>query len=282
MLTVYLNNTANSVPVRRMHSWGKKSLLTVRTVQNVSTLRGKTRFVGAFEKLRKTTVSFVMSVCLSVCPSAWNNSAPSGRIFMKFDISVFLENLTRITGSVHEDRCTLFIIPRSILLRMRSISDKMFRENWNTQFMFNSLFRKSCRLCDNVEKHCRAGEATDDSNDACTLHAGRLSLHTHTQNMLCNTTAFPLQQCLHERLTRGIFVNAAWLGELWPRCHITWKIKWDIHIAVSVLSVRCCRSWQHLLYPRHEDRLERRRVTALILFASFLLPAGEGAPDEAG
>jgi hypothetical protein len=69
MLTVYLNNTANSVPARRTHSSGKKSVLTVRTVQNVSTLRGKTRFVGAFEKLRKTTVSFVMSVCLSVCLS---------------------------------------------------------------------------------------------------------------------------------------------------------------------------------------------------------------------
>ena len=33
--------------------------------------------LGAFEKLRKTTVSFVMSVCPSVRPSAWNNSAPS-------------------------------------------------------------------------------------------------------------------------------------------------------------------------------------------------------------
>jgi hypothetical protein len=48
---------------------------------------------------------------------------------MKFDISVFLENMTRITGSVHEDDVHFFIIPRSILLRMRSISDKMFREN---------------------------------------------------------------------------------------------------------------------------------------------------------
>jgi len=42
--------------------------------------------LGAFEKLRKATISFVMFVRLSVCPSARNNSAPSGRIFMKFDI----------------------------------------------------------------------------------------------------------------------------------------------------------------------------------------------------
>jgi len=40
-----------------------------------------TQFLGSFAKLRKATTCFVMSVRLS----AWNNSAPTGRIFMKFD-----------------------------------------------------------------------------------------------------------------------------------------------------------------------------------------------------
>ena len=31
-------------------------------------------------------MSFRPSVCLSICPSSWNNWAPIGRIFMKFDI----------------------------------------------------------------------------------------------------------------------------------------------------------------------------------------------------
>jgi len=44
----------------------------------------------AFAILRKATVSFVMSVC----PFAWNTSSPTGRIFMKFDIWVFFENLS--------------------------------------------------------------------------------------------------------------------------------------------------------------------------------------------
>jgi hypothetical protein len=48
-------------------------------------------FLGAFAKLRKAIISFVMSVC----PSAWNNSAPTGWIFMKFDIWAFFENLSR-------------------------------------------------------------------------------------------------------------------------------------------------------------------------------------------
>ena len=45
-------------------------------------------FLGAFAKFRKAADSFVRSVCPSVC----NNSALTGRIFMKFDIWVFFEN----------------------------------------------------------------------------------------------------------------------------------------------------------------------------------------------
>ena len=39
-------------------------------------------FLGAFAQLLKATISVVMSVC----PSAWNNSATTGRILVKFDI----------------------------------------------------------------------------------------------------------------------------------------------------------------------------------------------------
>jgi len=54
---------------------------------------------------------------------------------------------TRITGSLHEDQYTFFIVSRSVLLRMRNVSDKSCRENQNTQFLFNTFFfRKSCRL----------------------------------------------------------------------------------------------------------------------------------------
>jgi hypothetical protein len=38
--------------------------------------------LGAFANLRQATINFVMFVR----PSAWNNSAPTKRIFMKFDI----------------------------------------------------------------------------------------------------------------------------------------------------------------------------------------------------
>ena len=68
-------------------------------------------------KIVETTTSFV--VCLSVFPSTWNSSAPTGRILMKFDIGVFFynplekvefhKNLTRITGTLYEHLCTFMI-----------------------------------------------------------------------------------------------------------------------------------------------------------------------------
>jgi hypothetical protein len=48
-------------------------------------------FLGAFAKLGRATVSLVMSVCPSFRSSVWIVSAPTGRIFMKFDIWLFVK-----------------------------------------------------------------------------------------------------------------------------------------------------------------------------------------------
>ena len=44
--------------------------------------------------------------------------------------------MTRNAGILNGDRYTLTTISRSILLRMRSVSDKICRENQNTHFIF--------------------------------------------------------------------------------------------------------------------------------------------------
>jgi hypothetical protein len=49
--------------------------------------------LGAFAKLQKTAIDFFVSVLPSASPSAWNDSAPTGRILIKFDIWVFFENI---------------------------------------------------------------------------------------------------------------------------------------------------------------------------------------------
>jgi hypothetical protein len=49
-------------------------------------------FLDAFAKLRKATISFVMFVCLSVCPSVWNNPAPTGLVLIKLDVEALCKS----------------------------------------------------------------------------------------------------------------------------------------------------------------------------------------------
>jgi hypothetical protein len=54
-----------------------------------------TLFLGAFAKLRKAVIDFVMFGSPSIRLSACNNSASTRRILIKFDIRDFFENLSR-------------------------------------------------------------------------------------------------------------------------------------------------------------------------------------------
>jgi len=44
------------------------------------------------------------SSCLSIRLSAWNKSLRTGRIFMKFDISIFRKSVEKIEVSLKSDR----------------------------------------------------------------------------------------------------------------------------------------------------------------------------------
>jgi len=57
----------------------------------------------------------------------------------------------------YEDQYTFLIISAQLFLEW-----EMFRENQNTRFIFSDFFQKSFHLWDNVEKYCRARQATDD------------------------------------------------------------------------------------------------------------------------
>ena len=54
--------------------------------------------------------------------------------------------MTRITGTLHGDQYAFVTISRSVLLIMRNVSDKSYRENENTHFMLYNFLRKSFRL----------------------------------------------------------------------------------------------------------------------------------------
>ena len=92
-------------------------------------------FLGAFAKLRKTTINCVMTVRPSFHLSAWYNAAPTERIFMKFDIEIFFESLLskfkvllksdKDKGYLSCEGQYIFLnISRSVLLRMKNVSGK--------------------------------------------------------------------------------------------------------------------------------------------------------------
>jgi len=107
-----------------------------------------TVFLRAFAKYRKATISFVVSVR----PPAWNNSAFTGRVSMKFYIWACLENLsrkfefneniTRKTGILHEDRYTFVLIHRLFIFRVRIFRTK-FVEKIKTWVVFSNFFKNS-------------------------------------------------------------------------------------------------------------------------------------------
>jgi hypothetical protein len=63
--------------------------------------------LGSFTKLRNETTSLVMCVCLSVCRSAWNKSAPTGWILIKIHVWVFFEISSKLGVWRAAGDCTL-------------------------------------------------------------------------------------------------------------------------------------------------------------------------------
>jgi len=106
-------------------------------------------FLGAFEKLRKATISFVMSVRLSpsVRPhetsrlplkgSSWDLMFEYLSKVQKIQVSLKLD---KNSGYFTWHQYTYLIISRSVLLIMKYVSDKGCREYQKTHFRFNNFF----------------------------------------------------------------------------------------------------------------------------------------------
>ena len=91
-------------------------------------------FLGALAKLRKATISCVMSVRPFFHLSAWNNTAPIVRIFMKFGTGVFFENLlSEFQFSLKSDKDKRYLAWRPIYISEHlsfssSRNEKYFRQ----------------------------------------------------------------------------------------------------------------------------------------------------------
>ena len=136
----------------------------------------------------------VEKYCRAVQDTDYNMAHFFANLSRKFQ---FHYTLPTITGTSHADRYTFFIISRSVLLRMRNVSDKSCRENWNSHFISSNVFSKIVPFMRYCGKILYSG-SENWKFGSCVLNAGYLRLQTHTLR-LCNHYCFPLQKWLHER-----------------------------------------------------------------------------------
>ena len=135
-------------------------------------VRGVASVLGAFTRLRKVTTSFSK---LSVRPSAWNNSAPTGRIFKRFRYEYFSKSADKTRVRLKPDKNNGYFTWRPMYIMtisrwMRTVSDKSCRENQNTHFMLNNFFLPQSRhIWDNVQKHGSARLQYNTANALCLL-----------------------------------------------------------------------------------------------------------------
>jgi hypothetical protein len=147
--------------------------------------------LGAFTKLRKTAAGFAVSVC----PSAWNISAPTGQIFIKFDIWVFFDNLSRKFRF------------RQCLTRIRVLYGKTCVYWWQHFALFflqwgmfqTNVFNNFFPIIVSLSLYCGVGQATDDNiiRRMLIVYWIPKAINTHPQCLILN--AFPLQQWFCER-----------------------------------------------------------------------------------
>ena len=99
--------------------------------------------------------------------------------------------MKRIKGTLHENQYTFLIISRSILLRMRNVSDKSCRENQLTHFVFSNFFFLENRAVYEMWKNTVQPERPQITIWPL-LTAFWIPTQTHSVYVIF--TAFPLQQ----------------------------------------------------------------------------------------
>ena len=120
----------------------------------------------------------------------------------------------KITGTLHEDRYTVFTY-LSVLLRMKNISDESCREYQETHFMLNKFLSEIRSVYELMwKKYGRSGQAIVDNikrrmRTVCWIITTTVALPEYVI-----LTAFPLQQWLHERASLLRYTYVAWLEML--------------------------------------------------------------------
>jgi hypothetical protein len=113
----------------------------------LTTVLAECTALGASAKLRKVTISFIMSVRLSIIPHGTTLFSLDGfsrsLIFGYFSKICFQKSFVKIRQECRyfiRNQFIFLIISRSVIFKMRNISGKSCREKRKTHFMFNNGF----------------------------------------------------------------------------------------------------------------------------------------------
>jgi hypothetical protein len=127
-------------------------------------------FVGAFAELRKVTISFVMSVCLSVRMEQLGSHRTNFRSI--WYLNIFRKSIEKIQVWLNSDKKKGYFTWRPMYIYDNISLISYYNEKYfgkvvdavKPHFISSTfLFRMSCRLWDNVEEYGRARQATDDN-----------------------------------------------------------------------------------------------------------------------
>ena len=125
--------------------------------------------LGVCKIVKCVRLSVYLSVRPSICPHRTIRLPLNGfswKLISEFFPKIHCENslfikILQEQRTLHEAQYKFLIMSLSFLLRIRNVSCKRFRESQNIYFMLQKFFRKSCRLWDEVERHCSAGQTTN-------------------------------------------------------------------------------------------------------------------------
>jgi hypothetical protein len=124
--------------------------------------------------------------------------------------SKFNYNRTRKMSTLHEDLYKFFIISRSVLFRMRNVSDKSCRENKRTHFVFSNFFSENRADCEkmwqNIVERGRPQMAVWRMRIAFWIPK---ATHTHSEYVI--RIAFPQQQRFNELASMLHYTHVACL-----------------------------------------------------------------------
>jgi hypothetical protein len=162
--------------------------------------------------------------------------------------------VTRITGTLHEDKYSFLTVSRSVLLITRHVSDKIVEKIKTHILCFITFFWKSCCFWDNVEKYGRTGQAYSMLGNWDHRHTLRIcNIHSFSTATLVMQTCLLLctfrlvNYCIYPKTRQGSppHPQGMWQWNMWGHLKFSYVgPKWDMRIQNGLCQPKSwCPCW---------------------------------------